>query len=127
MINKQDLLSQRELIQDDIICILDGSEQKTIDKVCQVVVDRFEILLNQTEDSIEYDSENLLGWLMTKVILEVKDGKIREIREEKCVFFHPGKPEGFINCCICKTRINVCLNCLLRIKPDYVCVGCSRG
>jgi len=37
--------SQREQIQEDILCILDGLDQERLDNVCQVVVDRFQCIL----------------------------------------------------------------------------------
>lgn len=42
-----DLLCQCELIQNDLICILDGLDKQTIDNVCQVIIDRFKILENK--------------------------------------------------------------------------------
>lgn len=47
MLTSQDLRDQRELIQDDITCVLDGVEQAAIDAVCDVVVERFNILLDK--------------------------------------------------------------------------------
>jgi hypothetical protein len=44
---KQDLIEQREQIQEDISCILDGIDNEILDYVCQVIDDRFEILLDQ--------------------------------------------------------------------------------
>lgn len=47
MLTDNDLLEQREQIQQDLICILDGLDQSMLDNVCQVVVDRFAILLEK--------------------------------------------------------------------------------
>jgi hypothetical protein len=44
---KQDLIEQRKKIQEDISCILDGIDNEILDQVHQVIVDRFEILLDQ--------------------------------------------------------------------------------
>lgn len=46
-----DIVNQRELIQDDITCILDGLDDEIIDRVCQVVVDRMEIVLNLVKEN----------------------------------------------------------------------------
>ena len=35
---------QMELAQDDISCILDGIDDKTLTKVCQAIVNRFNIV-----------------------------------------------------------------------------------
>jgi len=48
-LTEQDLLDQRELIQNDLDCVLDGIDQQILDNVCQVVVDRFKILIGQCE------------------------------------------------------------------------------
>ena len=47
MITQQDLENQRELMQDDLICFLDGIDEEIIDQVCQIIVDRFDILLSK--------------------------------------------------------------------------------
>ena len=39
-ITKQDLEEQREQIQNDLQCVLDGLDEELIDAVCQVIVDR---------------------------------------------------------------------------------------
>ena len=49
MITKQDLLDQRELIQNDLQCVLDGLDEDIIDNACQVIVDRVQILLDKLE------------------------------------------------------------------------------
>lgn len=41
---KSDLEDQCELIQDDLICVLDGIDERILDNVCQVIVDRFAVL-----------------------------------------------------------------------------------
>jgi len=46
-LTEQDLLDQRESIQNDLDCILDGIDQKILDNVCQVIVDRFKILIDK--------------------------------------------------------------------------------
>ena len=50
MITKQDLLNQREQIQEDLRCIFDGADEEMLDNACQVVVDRFQILIDATEE-----------------------------------------------------------------------------
>lgn len=50
MLTKQDLEDQRELIQDNLITLLDGLDNEIIDIVCQVVVDRFSILIEKLSD-----------------------------------------------------------------------------
>jgi len=47
IINRQDLIEQREQAQEDVISILDGLDNEFVDRVCQVIVDRFGILLNK--------------------------------------------------------------------------------
>ena len=42
---QQNLANECQLIQDDLACILDGFDEKILDNACQVVVDRFKILL----------------------------------------------------------------------------------
>jgi len=46
---KKDLIEQREAIQDDLISALDGLDQEFIDRVCNIIVDRFNILINKLE------------------------------------------------------------------------------
>jgi len=43
-ITQQDLNNQCELLQDDLMCVLDGLEDTFLTNVCQLVVDRFKIL-----------------------------------------------------------------------------------
>lgn len=38
---------QREQAQEDVMCILDGLDDKTISLVCQVIVDRMNIVLTE--------------------------------------------------------------------------------
>lgn len=44
VITKEDLANQCEQIQDDLMCILDGIEDRIITNACQAVVDRFKVL-----------------------------------------------------------------------------------
>lgn len=48
--DKQDLIDQRELIQNDLQCVLDGVDDEIVTNVCQVVVDRFKILISKLEE-----------------------------------------------------------------------------
>jgi hypothetical protein len=48
-ITKMDLLQQRERIQEDLHCALDGIDEDFLDKVDQIIVDRFQLLLNKLE------------------------------------------------------------------------------
>lgn len=45
-ITKKDLVDQCELIQDDLMCVLDGNglDDRVLNNVCQVIVDRIKIL-----------------------------------------------------------------------------------
>jgi len=47
MLAQKDLEEQREAIQHDIISYLDGLDDDVISGVCQIVVDRFEILISK--------------------------------------------------------------------------------
>lgn len=38
MITKEDIENQRELLQDDLLCILDGLDQEILANVCNAVV-----------------------------------------------------------------------------------------
>ena len=49
-ITKQDLEEQREQIQNDLQCVLDGLDEELIDAVCQVIVDRMNVLLTKLEN-----------------------------------------------------------------------------
>ena len=59
-ITKQDLADQRELIQDDLMCILDGLDQQVLDRVCQVIIDRIKILEDKLEEFTCNDVESYL-------------------------------------------------------------------
>lgn len=48
MLTITDIIEQREQAQQDVLCVLDGIDnQDILDNVCQVIVDRFNILLNK--------------------------------------------------------------------------------
>lgn len=47
---QRNLLEQREQIQKDLICILDGLDDKVVENACQVIVDRFHILLEKLKN-----------------------------------------------------------------------------
>jgi hypothetical protein len=49
MVTKNDLENQREAIQDDLICVLDGLDQEFIDRTCDMIVQRFDILISKLE------------------------------------------------------------------------------
>ena len=40
---------QCELIQDDLLCLFDGMSQEVLDKMCQIVVDRFQAIKDHPE------------------------------------------------------------------------------
>ena len=42
----RDLNEQQEKIQEDLLKLLDGLDQVILDKVCDIIVDRFRILKN---------------------------------------------------------------------------------
>lgn len=46
---KKAIENQRELLQNDLQCCLDGLEEEFINRVCEVVVERFQILLDTLE------------------------------------------------------------------------------
>ena len=46
---KVSLLEQREQIQEDLDCVLDGIDGQVVYNACQVIVDRFKILLDKLE------------------------------------------------------------------------------
>jgi len=50
MLTEQDILDQKELAQDDVTCILDGLDQDIVDNVCQVIVDRMNILISKLKE-----------------------------------------------------------------------------
>jgi len=41
------LEEQRERMQEDLLCILDGLDTKTLSSVCDVVIDRFNYLITE--------------------------------------------------------------------------------
>ncbi len=47
IVNRLALDNQREQIQEDLECVLDGLDNQMMINVCQIIVDRFEILENQ--------------------------------------------------------------------------------
>jgi len=49
MINKKDIELQREQMQDDVMCILDGVEDydRLAKLICEVIVDRCDILISK--------------------------------------------------------------------------------
>lgn len=53
--NKQDLLDQRELIQNDLSCVLDGIDDEIMNRVCDVIVQRFAILLDRYDARFQDD------------------------------------------------------------------------
>jgi len=48
--NLTTLIEQRELIQDDLLCILDGLGNKILDDICNIIVERFQILIDKLEE-----------------------------------------------------------------------------
>ena len=62
------LNEQCENIQNDLLCILDGMDGKVLDDVCQVIVDRFNFILNVHNDTIRYRQE-----VLNEKIAELKD------------------------------------------------------
>ena len=52
MITLKDIQEQREQAQEDILSVLDGLDQEYLDRVCQVIVDRFEILSKKMENNL---------------------------------------------------------------------------
>jgi hypothetical protein len=53
MITKQDLLDQREQMQEDARCILDGIDDSFMDNLCGMIVDRMNILINNFDNTGE--------------------------------------------------------------------------
>lgn len=49
-LTKQDLLDQRESMQEDLMTILDGADEIIIRGACQIVVDRINILITKFEE-----------------------------------------------------------------------------
>ena len=50
MITKTNLLDLSQLIQDDLICALDGCNSIVIDNACQIVVDRIDRMTTLIND-----------------------------------------------------------------------------
>lgn len=51
MITEQDLKDQQQFIQHDLICLLDDIlVDEEVTRVCQVIVDRFKILLDKLKE-----------------------------------------------------------------------------
>lgn len=47
----KELTDQKELMQDDLLCILDGiGDQSILNKACQVIVDRINILIAKVKE-----------------------------------------------------------------------------
>lgn len=46
-LTRHDLEDQAELMQDDLMCVLDGIEDSILTNACQVIVDRMQILINK--------------------------------------------------------------------------------
>ncbi len=59
MITRLDLENQRELIQDDLSCILDGIKDydRILTNADQAIVDRFEVLLAKVDESCQTDKK----------------------------------------------------------------------
>jgi hypothetical protein len=49
MLTKQDILEQREQAQEDVLCILEEKPEHIKTSVCQVIVDRMNVLLAKLE------------------------------------------------------------------------------
>ena len=49
---RQLLIEQREQVQNDLLCILDGLDDSILDAVCQVIVERFDILLKDRTTAV---------------------------------------------------------------------------
>lgn len=47
ILTRKDIEEQKEQAQEDIKCILDGIDVEYLDNVCQVIVNRFNILINK--------------------------------------------------------------------------------
>jgi hypothetical protein len=50
ILTRKDIEEQREQMQEDVDCILDGLDDKVIELVCQVIVDRCNILIDKGEN-----------------------------------------------------------------------------
>lgn len=51
MLTKQDLENQRESLQQDLLTVLDGLDNTFLTNVCELVVQRFAILLDKLDAS----------------------------------------------------------------------------
>jgi len=49
----QEVIDQREQIQDDLLCMLDGLDDEFLENVCQMVVDRFKFILDTINENKE--------------------------------------------------------------------------
>lgn len=72
IITEKDLLDQRELIQNDLECVLDGFDDDIAARVCQVIVDRFDILLDKLPDSEKPHTANV-AQLRAKLLKEIAE------------------------------------------------------
>ena len=72
------LTDVQELIQNDLICILDGNNQPLIDHACQAVVDRFKQLKQSSHTHYVKLSNG-----ETVILEERRDGLSIEVRHEK--------------------------------------------
>jgi hypothetical protein len=45
MLTTQDLIDQREQIQEDLSCVLDDVDEEYLNKCCDVIVNRFKVLI----------------------------------------------------------------------------------
>ena len=50
MITKDEIKSVREQIQEDLLCLLDGYPLDLQDRVCQMIVNRMQPLVDKSED-----------------------------------------------------------------------------
>lgn len=53
MLRTQDLISCRELIQDDLLTRLDGLDDSILTDVCQIIVDRMALLVALLEENLD--------------------------------------------------------------------------
>jgi hypothetical protein len=57
MLTIQDLQEQREQIQRDLDCLLDGYDNDTVYNASQIIVDRFKILIKLKQEESEFTEE----------------------------------------------------------------------
>ena len=50
-IEEKAIIEQREQTQEDVLCILDGVSEPLLNNVCQVIVDRFNILISKGKEN----------------------------------------------------------------------------